>query len=331
MSEVAEILVQHRPVIGDHLPGSAAHLVMAGAVTRIDASFLLRHPQVQAVIRVGAGYDNVDTSALRAAGVTLAAADVSGDPSVAEWTLGAMLYLLRTYSRAQSVALGGDWGARAQLWGHSLRSRRIGIIGHGSIGAQVAQLCRAFGAEVLVWHPWSDRALPAGIERLDRLEDLLECADIVSLHCRLEPETRHLIGAEALARMKPDALLINSGRGALLDEEALAIALRAGHLAGVAIDTVASEPHPEQSPLAGAPRVLLTPHVAAYTVEGRRQLVDWAVAEALAWIRSGHLSPPTAILPSRAEDWPATEASDAPVAESDHCAARPRSVNTLRH
>jgi phosphoglycerate dehydrogenase-like enzyme len=300
MAEVTRGLRSHGlATVGPHdVTAQDALLIMAGPVTHIDAAFLARHPQVSAVIRVGAGYDNVDIAALRAAGVALAAADVSGDPSVAEWTVGAMLCLLRDYARADQIARSGDWAARVQMWGHTLRSRRIGIIGYGAIGGQVARLCVAFGAEVVVWHPWSARQLPSGIGRAASLADLLRIADIVSLHCRLEPETRHLIDAAALSEMKRDAILINSGRGELVDEAALAAALTAGHLAGAVVDTVKSEPRPDLSPLASAPRVLLTPHVAAYTQEGRQQLVDWAVNEAQSYLRSRRLSPATEVLPS---------------------------------
>jgi (S)-sulfolactate dehydrogenase len=300
MAEVIRVLRSQGFVTAgpNDVMGKDARLIMAGPVTRIDAAFLARYPQVGAVIRVGAGYDNVDLAALRASGVALAAADVTEDPSVAEWTIGAMLCLLRDFARADRIARSGDWAARAQMWGHTLRSRCIGIIGHGAIGGQVARLCLAFGAEVVVWHPWSDRQLPPGIGRAPNLGDLLRIADIVSLHCRLGPETRHLIDAAALSEMKRDAILINSGRGELVDETALAAALTAGHLAGVAVDTVKSEPRPNLSPLASAPRVLLTPHVAAYTQEGRQQLVDWAVNEAQSYLRFGRLSLATEIVPS---------------------------------
>jgi D-3-phosphoglycerate dehydrogenase / 2-oxoglutarate reductase len=140
-----------------------------------------------------------------------------------------------------------------------LSQRTLGLVGYGRIGRRVAEKARAFGLEVVAYDPYASTA--DGVELLG-LDELLRHADILSLHVPLTPETRHMIGARELARLAPGSLVINIGRGGLVDEDALVAALHSGHIAGAALDVTEIEPLPLDSPLLDAPNVILTPHVA---------------------------------------------------------------------
>jgi phosphoglycerate dehydrogenase-like enzyme len=250
----------------------------------VDDELLNQLPAVEVVVRPGAGFERVEVDALRRRGVRLVAARLAADPAVAEWVIGAAIHLLRKFEDAGVAARAGDWGARPGLAGRSLGVLTLGIVGVGRIGSQVAALGRAFGMRVIAWHPWSDRDLGAGIDRMQSLDELLSTADVVTLHCRLTDETAGLIGSSQLNRMKPDAILINTGRGGLVDEAALAAALSGGRIAGAAIDTVEAEPHTELSPLARSERVLFAPHMSGWTLDSVEALAAWGTATVLGYL-----------------------------------------------
>jgi phosphoglycerate dehydrogenase-like enzyme len=257
---------------------AAARVLVAGGFAVVGADILDRLPALEIVVRPGAGFERVDLVELRSRGLRLIAARIAADPAVAEWVMGAVIHLVRRFDAGGAAARAGDWAARPALAGRSLAGKTMGIVGVGRIGSQVAALAAGFGMHVIAWHPWSERDLGDHIQRVDTLEELVSRADVVSLHCRLEDGTRGLIGARELARMKADAVLVNAGRGGLVDEEALATALKSGHLEGAAIDTFASEPRTQLSPLVTAPRTLLAPHLSGWTVESVEQLGRWAAA-----------------------------------------------------
>jgi D-3-phosphoglycerate dehydrogenase len=273
---LAERGVESVPAEGSAAGG--ARVLVAGGFAVVDAKVLDRLPRLEVVVRPGAGFERVDLAELRARGLRLVAARLAADPSVAEWVLGAVVHIVRRFDAADRAARTGDWGARPQLAGRSLAGKTMGIIGVGRIGAQVANLAAAFGMRVIAWHPWSARDLGGHIERVDSLDALLTRADVVSIHCRLEDGTRGMIGGRQIALMKRDAVLVNTGRGGLVDEAALAAALGRGHLQGAAIDTFAGEPRTELSPLIAAPRTLLAPHLSGWTADSVEQLGRWAAS-----------------------------------------------------
>jgi D-3-phosphoglycerate dehydrogenase len=263
---------------------ATARVLLAGGFGDVDAELLARLPALELVVRPGAGFERVDLNALRRRGVHLVAARVAGDAAVAEWVMGAIIHLLRRFNAADRAARAGEWAARPALAGRSLSALTLGVVGVGRIGAQVAALGRAFGMPVVAWHPWSDRALGPGVARVATLPELLATADVVTLHCRLEPATRGLIGARELALMKPSAILVNTGRGGLVDEVALARAVQEGRLLGAAVDTLVSEPRTELSPLVQVEGVLLAPHLAGWTVDAVDALAGWAAATIAAYL-----------------------------------------------
>ncbi len=279
----------HQVAPAGSAPAAAAKVLLAGGFAVVDDALLDTLPAVEVVVRAGAGFERVDIGALRRRGLRLVAARLAADSSVAEWVMGAAISLLRGFDEAGNAARAGEWARRASLAGRSMSALTLGIVGVGRIGSQVAALGRAFGMRVIAWHPWSDRDLGAGIERVKTIDELLSTADVVTLHCRLEPETRGMIGTAELARMKPSAILINTGRGGLVDETALARALDENRVSGAAIDTFESEPHTELSPLVHSRRVLLAPHMSGWTVDSVDALAEWGTSVVLAYLVDGKL------------------------------------------
>jgi phosphoglycerate dehydrogenase-like enzyme len=264
--------------------GVGARVLVAGGFRRVDSALLASLPQLELIVRTGAGYDNLDVPAVRAAGVTLVVPRLQEDTSVAEYVFAGVLSLLRNLPSADRAVRDADWGFRGRVIGRSLRGMTLGIVGVGRIGTQVARLGRGFGMRVLAWHPWSERAMPAGVARLPHLADLLSQSDVVTIHCRLEPGTRKLIDEAALAQMSRGSILVNTARGGIVDEAALARALTTGHLRGAVIDTFEGEPDLSRTPLRNVETVLLTPHLAGHTLEANEALSRFAADTAANYI-----------------------------------------------
>ncbi len=235
---------------------------------RIPAAVLEANPSLRCVGRCGVGLDNIDVATATRLRIPVVHAPDSSTQSVAEHALALAFALSRQLARVDRAVKAGNWGVREGLRGVELAGKRFGVVGLGRIGRRTAELAQALGMEVITWSPHrrDDRfpALP--------LDDLLAAADIVSLHLALTPETRGLFDRAALARMKPGALLINTARGALLDEVALADALTSGHLAGAGLDVLAQEPPPLDHPLLALENVLITPHSAGLTDTAFRRM-----------------------------------------------------------
>ena len=235
--------------------------------TRVDAPALDAAPNLRVVARVGVGLDNLDLAALRARCVAVTWAPGSNAASVAEYVLGALIHLWRRFGDATEHVRGGGWD-RPAFMGEEAFGRTLGLIGMGDIGARVARRAQAFGLHVVAYDPFVHEATFAvqelGVELLG-LDEVLGRADAVSLHVPLTDATRGILGEAALRRMRPGALLVNTARGGLVDEAALARALVDGHLGGAALDVRPLEPPGADDPLARAPRLVLTPHVAGVT------------------------------------------------------------------
>lgn len=242
--------------------------------TRVDRELLAAAPGLRCVGRLGVGLDNIDLDACQDRSVTVYPATGANDTAVIEYVLGAALVMVRGSFHASDRVAAGEWPRQA-LSGGELSGRRLGLVGYGSIARGVARCAGAFAMQVAAYDPYvpaDDPAWSEGVTRCDTLEALLAGSDLVSLHVPLTDGTRHLIDAAALQQMKPGGLLINSSRGGVVDEAALADALTRGHLAGAAIDVFEAEPLPAGTALAAAPGVLLTPHIAGVTGESNQRV-----------------------------------------------------------
>ena len=245
---------------------------------RCDASVFAAAPRLRVVARFGVGTDTVDLGAAERHGVIVTNTPGANTVAVAELTLGLMLALARDLPGAVSEARAGGW-RRSRGW--ELAGKTLGLIGLGRIGRAVAARAAAFGMHVIGHDPYADDV--AGVERV-ALEALWPRADVISLHLALSDATRHLIDAEVLGQCKPSAVIINTARGGLIDEQALAEALGAGRLAGAAADAFEHEP-PSGSPLLTLPNFLPTPHLGATTREAVEHMGMAAAASVVAVTR----------------------------------------------
>ncbi|WP_263262700.1 2-hydroxyacid dehydrogenase [Pseudomonas sp. RIT-PI-S] len=243
----------------------------------IDASTLARSPDLKLILVAATGTNNVDLSAAANHGVTVCNCQGYGTPSVAQHTLMLLLALATRLPDYQRAVAEGRWQRSAQfcLLDYpimELEGKTLGLLGHGELGSAVARLAEAFGMRVLLGQ------LPGRPAREGRLplEALLPQVDALTLHCPLTEHTRGMIGAAQLARLKPGALLVNTARGGIVDERALADALRSGHLGGAATDVLSTEPPAQGNPLLAAdlPRLIVTPHSAWGSKEARQRIIE---------------------------------------------------------
>jgi len=250
--------------------GDADALIVRSA-TRVTAELLEWAPRLRVVGRAGVGVDNVDLDAATQRGVLVMNTPGSNAVSVAEHTLALLLALARLVPQLSAALQAGRWEKSSA--GVEVRGKTLGLVGLGRVGAEVARRARGLEMRVVAHDPYvtPDAAREIDVELLP-LDDLLAQADFVSLHTALSPATEKLINAGRLGRMKRGARLINTARGELVDEAALADALRAGQLAGAALDVFAVEPPPAGWPLRGLPNVIATPHVAGSTREAQEEV-----------------------------------------------------------
>jgi D-3-phosphoglycerate dehydrogenase len=255
----------------------------------VDASVLEAAMRLKVIAKHGAGYDNIDVAAATAYGIVVANVPGGNAEAVAEGTVTLMLATLRRVPEMHRLVTEGGYAARFALQFGQLSGRVLGLVGIGNIGAHVARICAdGFRMRVLAYDPSLSAAAIAerGAEKVDDLAALLAAADVVSLHVPLIAATRHLIGRRELAAMKPTAVLVNAARGGIIDETALAEALRQGRLAGAGLDVLEVEPPLPDSSLLAAPNVVLSPHIAGSTVEAARYLA-LAAAEIVIAVLSG--------------------------------------------
>ena len=240
----------------------------------IDAELIAASPRLEAIANMAVGTDNIDLDAARERGIAVGnTPDVLTD-ATADLAFALLLALARKLPQGEALVRDGKW----RTWepdgdlGMDLSGATLGIVGRGRIGEAVARRAAGFGMEVI----HSSRS--SGVA----LAELLERADFVTLHCPLTPETRHLIGDEALARMKPTALLVNTARGGVVDQAALRRALVEGTIAGAALDVTDPEPLPADDPLLEAPNLIVVPHIGSATVRTRAKMAEMAVENLLA-------------------------------------------------
>ncbi|MFF4650095.1 2-hydroxyacid dehydrogenase [Streptomyces sp. NPDC001380] len=262
--------------------------VLLTALAPVTAEDLAAAPGLEFVQCASHGFDYVDVAAARSRGVTVATIGSSGAEhhDVAEHTFALMLALAKQVVPAHTALAAGEWAARRlQPALTELTGRTLGLVGFGEIGQQVARRAAAFDMTVL----YTGRtARPEAEQRYGArrvgLEELLRSADYVSLHLPLTPGTRHLLDAGRLAMLRPTAFLVNTSRGALVDQEALADALEAGRLAGAGLDVFDPEPPAAGHRLLRAPNTVLTPHIAGVTRETLVRIALAAIGNAAAWL-----------------------------------------------
>jgi D-3-phosphoglycerate dehydrogenase len=247
---------------------AGAEALVVRSATRVDAEVLEAGRRLKVVGRAGIGLDNVDVAAATRLGIMVVNAPQSNVISAAEHTVALILAQARNIPQAHLALREGRW-ERGRFQGAELYGKTLGIVGLGRVGALVAQRLNAFGMHLLAYDPYvsRDRAAQMGVE-LASLADVLARADVVTVHLPKTPETTGLIGQSELAAMKPGARLVNTARGGIVDEAALAKAIDDGHLAGAALDVFAEEPT-TQSPLFDLDGVVVTPHLGASTTEAQ--------------------------------------------------------------
>ena len=250
-----------------------------------------RTAALKCVSRWGVGLDCVDLAAATRAGVVVCNTPGLLDEAVADYAWALLFAIARQVASGQALLRDGGWSI---AWGHEVHSKTLGIVGCGRIGRAVARRAAGFSMRVLGHDPFAPAGSVPGVE-LVPLDRLLAESDFVTLHCALTPANRGMIGAPQLALMKPTAYLVNTARGALVDEAALVAALEAGAIAGAALDAFAAEPLPAASPLRTAPHTLITPHQAFNSVEtGERVslMAARAIVELAAGRRPVHVANP---------------------------------------
>ncbi|MEO8261319.1 MAG: phosphoglycerate dehydrogenase [Pseudolysinimonas sp.] len=266
-----------------------ASAVLIRSATQIDAEAIAAAPQLKVVARAGVGLDNVDLASATAAGVMVVNAPTSNIISAAELTIGHILSLARHIPAAHASLAAGEW-KRSKYTGTELYEKTIGIIGLGRIGALIAARLQAFGMEVIAYDPYvtAARAQQLGV-RLASLDELLAEADFISIHMPKTPETTGMISTTQLKAMKKTAYIVNVARGGLIDEAALAAALKAGEIAGAGVDVFTSEP-PTDDVLTSAPNIVVTPHLGASTDEAQEK-AGVSVARSVRLALGGELVP----------------------------------------
>ncbi|MFG1643190.1 phosphoglycerate dehydrogenase [Amycolatopsis sp. NPDC049252] len=244
------------------LDGIDAALVAAGEP--LTAEVLARAPRLRVVVRTGVGYDSIDVTAAARLGISVSTLPGVNANAVAEYTLGLLLAGARRLVQSASGVAQGKWPRED---GHELRGSTLGLIGYGASARAVVPLARAFGMTVVC-----TTGFPSGEPgvRFVELPELLSTSDYVSVHAALTGRTRGLLDAGAFKLMKPTALLVNTARGAIVDEDALAAAVRDGEISGAVLDVVGEEPLPADSPLRGIDGIVVCSHLAGQTAEARR-------------------------------------------------------------
>ena len=275
-SEVARLSAAHPTTYAPDLADRQADIpaLMAGVRalvvrnrTKVTAALIAAAPDLRVVGRLGVGLDNIDLDACRGAGIEVIPATGANTLSVAEYVVTNALVLLRNAYQARDAMEAGAW-PRTQCSGREVAGRKLGLVGFGAIARETARLAKALGMEVCAFDPIVSPDDPAwaGIERLS-FDEVLAGSDVISLHVPLTPQTHHMINATRLSQMRDGAVLINAARGGVVDEAALASALREGHLGGAALDVFETEPLSAEAAqiFRGIGNLILTPHIAGVT------------------------------------------------------------------
>jgi D-3-phosphoglycerate dehydrogenase len=259
--EMIAMLTRHRP-----------EAVMVRLVKRIDEDVMRASPSLKVIAKHAVGCDDVDTAAARRLGIPVMLATGCNAQSVAEHALAVMLALVKDLSRQDAHMRAGRFD-KSLYHGRELRGMTLGLVGLGQIGRGFARMAAAIGMKIVGYDPFApDSAFEPPVARMRELDTLLEAADVVSLHCPLTDATRGLIGRREISLIKRGAYLINTARGEVIDEAALAEALASGAIAGAGIDSFSVEPPPAEHPFLRLPNTIVTPHVAGVTDDAKREV-----------------------------------------------------------
>jgi D-3-phosphoglycerate dehydrogenase / 2-oxoglutarate reductase len=278
----AELRMADSPTPEGIVAAAASSDALLVTYAKITAEMIGKMPKCRVISRFGIGVDNVDIEAATGAGIVVTKVPDYCIDEVSDHAMALLLALVRKIPSSSARTHGGRWEMKAVVPIHRLRGSVLGLAGFGRIPQLVAPKAQAFGMKVVAYDPFvPDEAFArAGVDRVD-LAALLATSDYISVHTPLTPETRHLFNRETFGQMKPGAYLVNTARGPIIDEAALAAALESGRLAGAALDVMAQEP-PPPSPLFGRDNVIVTPHTSFYSEESLIELQVKAAQEVAA-------------------------------------------------
>lgn len=302
LNQLGHLTIHDRTAPADVLARSTGAEVLVINKIRLTADTLNSLPNLRLIAVTATGYDCVDVKAAAARGISVVNVPVYGTHSVAQLTIAHLLHAYQRIDLHDRAVKEGQWQREANFsfWLmplHELQGRTMGIVGLGRIGRQVAMIASALGMHIMATSRSRRDAPPLPQFAWADLRDLCEQSDVISLHCPATPDTVGMIGAETLAWMRPTALLINVSRGTLIVDQDLADALNAGRLAGAALDVVATEPIPADSPLLTARNCWITPHLAWATVEARQRLMQQTVENIQSFLGG---TPRNVVVPPRA-------------------------------
>ncbi|MBA4175744.1 MAG: 3-phosphoglycerate dehydrogenase [Leptothrix sp. (in: Bacteria)] len=285
--------VLYAPQLVDDAPrlraeAAGADVLVVRNRTQVRGELLAALQRCRVVGRLGVGLDNIDVAGCEARGLRVIPATGANALSVAEYVITSALVLLRGAYLATPAVAAGQWPRAALSNGREIAGKTLGLIGFGAIGQLTSKLARALGMQVIAFDAMMDQGHPAYAEhgvRCTALDELVGSADVISLHVPLLDGTRGLFDAARLAAMKRGAVLVNTARGSIVDEAALATALRSGHLGGAAIDVFGSEPLAAAAHFVGCPNLLLTPHIAGVTAEANDRVSSLIADKVLEFLK----------------------------------------------
>jgi (S)-sulfolactate dehydrogenase len=289
---VAQLAARHDVLYDPKLVDDAPRLKLEAATTdafvvrnrtQVRGELLAALTRCRVVGRLGVGLDNIDVKACEARGMRVIPATGANALSVAEYVVATAMLLLRGAYQSSADVAAGRWPRAALSDGRETGGKTLGLIGFGSIGQLTARLAQGLGMRVIAFDALMDREHPAFAELgvdCAGLDEVIQTADVVSLHVPLVDSTRGLFSAARIASMKPGAVLVNTARGGIVDEPALAAALKSGHLGGAALDVFGAEPLPASAHFDGCPNLVLTPHIAGVSSESNER-VSFLIAQKL--------------------------------------------------
>lgn len=264
-----------------HVKENPVDAIITRGRGRVPRTLIENCQDLKVIARVGVGVDNIDIEAASESGIPVINAPGSTTTATAEHTILLMLMLVRQIYPMMVATKTGNWSVRGEYDGDELTDKTLGIVGMGAIGQRVAELATSFGMKIQYWNR-SEKPLPFPQRTLS---DVLSTSDVVSVHVALTPQTRGLLGAVEFATMKPGALLINTARGAVLDQDALLERLKEGQLGGFAADVLSTEPPDVNDPILSHPRTLITPHISALTRTSFRKMCLRTVSNIVALLQ----------------------------------------------
>lgn len=283
LKSLGDVTVYDRTAPSETIVRSAGAEIILTNKTIIDRDIIESLPDLKYIGVLATGYNVVDTEAADERGIVVTNIPSYSTASVAQMVFSLLLAITNNVEHYTTDNRAGRWSRNADFcyWDSplmELSGKTFGIVGFGNIGSKVAEMALAFGMKVIVLSSKPAGSLPANVGKAENLDQLLIESDVLSLHCPLTDSTKHMINASSLAKMKPSAILINTGRGPLVDEKALAEALNRGALKGAGVDVLSCEPPTIDNPLLYARNCYTTPHLGWATLEARQRLMDIAVA-----------------------------------------------------